>query len=300
MNRKIKVLMVDDERQFRATTEKILRRKGFETVMAASGEEAVDKLGEKPDVVILDIKMPGMDGHETLRKIKKRVPDLPVIMLTGHGAMPSAVASHEQGAFDYLSKPCDIDLLAAKIGDAYKYGRTSEKEEENQVRAVMVPIAAYTTIGEQQTVGEAILELKASFASKMSTSRIMETGHRSILVMDDAGTVRGILAIRDLLDLIMPPYLSAPKPSTADSIQYSPLFWSGMFSQTIREKAAMPVGEAMSPVPLTIGGTANLMEAAHMMVDHNARRLAVVDAGRVIGVIREQDLFFEMAKILDR
>ena len=65
---KIKVLMVDDEEQFRETTKKILNKKGFETILAGSGEEAIEKLSEEPDVVILDIRMPGMDGHETLKK----------------------------------------------------------------------------------------------------------------------------------------------------------------------------------------------------------------------------------------
>lgn len=87
MSKKIKVLMVDDEKQFRATTKKILNKKGFETVLAGSGEEAIKKLQEHPDVVILDIKMPGMDGHQALKEIKKISPDLPIIMLTGHGAL---------------------------------------------------------------------------------------------------------------------------------------------------------------------------------------------------------------------
>ena len=107
MSRKIKVLMVDDEAQFRATTERILTRRGFDTLLAGSGEEAIDKLNENPDVVVLDIKMPGMDGHATLREIKNRKPDLPVIMLTGHGALPSAREAREKGAYDYLTKPCD-------------------------------------------------------------------------------------------------------------------------------------------------------------------------------------------------
>ena len=75
MSDKIKVLMVDDEAQFRATTRKILNKKGFETRLAASGEEALEKLDENPDVVILDIKMPGMDGHQVLEEIKTRYPD---------------------------------------------------------------------------------------------------------------------------------------------------------------------------------------------------------------------------------
>ena len=119
MNEKIKVLMVDDEAQFRSTTKKILTRRGFETILAENGEEAIKKLRENPDVVILDVKMPGMDGHETLNEIKKLHPQLPVIMLTGHGSMPSAQEALISGAFDYLSKPCDIDLLANKITDAH-------------------------------------------------------------------------------------------------------------------------------------------------------------------------------------
>ena len=299
MVKKIKVLMVDDEEQFRATTEKILNRKGFDTLMAASGEEAIARLKEKPDVVILDVKMPGMDGHQALREIKKQSPDLPVIMLTGHGALPSARESLSEGAFDYLSKPCDIDLLTAKIDDAYKFGQTTLPAGEKPVQAVMIPIAEYTILPGDATVKTAISELKTSFRAKMSTNRIMETGHRSILVLDNQNNMDGILTIRDLLESIMPPYLSAPKPSTADSIQYSPLFWKGMFSQTLCQKADLKIRDVMSPAPPAIDGHGSLMEAAYMMVKNNARRLVVVLSGKVAGVIREQDLFFEMEKILN-
>ena len=101
----IKVLMVDDEKRFRETTKKILEGCGFEMILAESGIEALERLPEDPDVVILDIKMPGMDGHETLEKIKQKVPELPVIMLTGHGDLPSARTALDRGAFDYLTKP---------------------------------------------------------------------------------------------------------------------------------------------------------------------------------------------------
>ena len=70
MMSQIKVLMVDDEKRFRDTTKKILNKKGFETIVAESGEDALEKIDQNPDVVILDIKMPGMDGHETLEKNK--------------------------------------------------------------------------------------------------------------------------------------------------------------------------------------------------------------------------------------
>jgi CheY-like chemotaxis protein len=72
MSGKIKVLMVDDEERFRETTEKILRKKGFDTILAATGEQALDKLAQSPDVVVLDVKMPGMDGHQVLRGNKRK------------------------------------------------------------------------------------------------------------------------------------------------------------------------------------------------------------------------------------
>jgi CheY-like chemotaxis protein/CBS domain-containing protein len=298
MSRKIRVLMVDDEDQFRETTEKILSRRGFETIMAASGEEALSKLDRRPDVVILDIKMPGMGGHETLKEIKNRFPALPVIMLTGHGGAPSAQEALSGGAFDYLSKPCDIDLLTVKIQEACQGVTAPAARTENCVRDVMVPIADYTTLEGDRTVAEAIRALRESFAARMSSRRIMETGHRSIVVFDRDGSVIGILAICDLLGAVMPGYLSAPKPSTADSIQYSPMFWSGMFTREVDRLARKKVEAVMSPAPVAIEADVNLMEAAYRMTKLGHRRLAVVERGEVIGILREQDLFFEMEKIL--
>jgi CheY-like chemotaxis protein len=298
MSKKIKVLMVDDEEKFRSTTKKILDRRGFDTLLAASGEEALEKLGESPDVVVMDVKMPGMDGHQALHEIKKRSPEMPVIMLTGHGALPSAKEALEKGAFDYLTKPCDVDLLASKITDAFRHKKAPGEIKEKIVEDVMIPIEDYTTINQNSTVGEAIARLRESFFSRESTSRIMETGHRSIMVFDEKGKVIGILAIIDLLNAVMPGYLSAPKPSMADSIQYSPMFWSGMFTREIRAIAAKKISDVMSPAPLTISAGANLMEAAYAMVANKKRRLAVERSGKIIGIIREQDLFFEIDRIL--
>jgi signal-transduction protein with cAMP-binding, CBS, and nucleotidyltransferase domain len=84
----------------------------------------------------------------------------------------------------------------------------------------------------------------------------------------------------------------------ADSIQYSPMFWQGMFIKEVTQKSKIKIREVMSPAPLRIEGAASLMEAAYMMVQNNARRLVVEVSGKVAGIIREQDLFFEMEKIL--
>ncbi|MFZ7128249.1 MAG: response regulator [Desulfobacterales bacterium] len=299
MERPVKVLMVDDEAQFRETTRKILNRRGFETLIAGSGPEALQKLDENPDVVILDVKMPEMDGHQVLREIKKRNPDLPVIMLTGHGELPSAREALVEGAFDYLSKPCDIDLLASKIHEAHEgRGRLVEFHEERLVGDVMIPIGDYTRVKEQDTVRHAVRELRGSFSCRISTSRLMETGHRSVLVFDASNELTGVLSIIDLMNAVMPGYLSAAKPSTADSIRYSPLFWQGMFTHQIQQIADRKVADFMQPAPESIDADASLMEAAYVMVSTGARRLIVKRKASVVGVIREQEIFFEIEKIL--
>lgn len=295
----IKIMMVDDEPRFRETTEKILAKKGFETLIAADGAQALAKLSQNPDVVVLDIRMPGMDGHEVLVRIKARCPDLPVIMLTGHGDMPSAEKALENGAFDYLSKPCDIDLLAEKIRDAWHRGRNNGPVRERTVAAIMIPLQAYTTVKDTATVAQAVFALKKSFIFLTATNRLMETGHRSVLVQDPKGEISGILTIQDLLSALLPEYLSAPKPSLADSMVHSPMFWHGLFSARTGQVRSRPIREIMSPSPVSIGPEANLMAAAHLMMSRNQRRLMVSDQGIPKGIVREQDLFFELERMIN-
>ena len=295
---KIKVLLVDDEAQFRATTAKILNRRGFETMLAESGQQALEKIELAPDVVILDIKMPGMDGLEALRGIRERSPQTPVVMLTGHGSEGAAQEALQEGAFDFLNKPCDIELLAHKIHEAFLHGGGELQEWEGSVKDVMIPVEDYTKISQGATVAEAIAKLRQSFTAQAATDSIMETGHRSILVLDQRGDVQGILSIQDLLKALMPAYLSAPKPSTADAIQYSPMFWTGMFSKAVKMLAPENISQIMSPAPESIAADASLLEAAYEIVRSGHRRLCVVENDNVIGILREQDLFFEIDRIL--
>ncbi|MEF2145267.1 MAG: response regulator [Desulfovibrionaceae bacterium] len=297
MSINIKVLMVDDEERFRTTTAKILERKGYEMVMAASGEEALELMSSKPDVVILDVKMEGMDGHETLKKIKEINADVPVIMLTGHGAMPSAQEALQSGAHDYLNKPCDVDLLSVKIRDAVSAAK-QEPYRERTAQEVMIALSDYTTITEDETVRGAIDKLRNLSTRLTSTDRIMDSGHRSILVFDKSGELTGILSPLDLIAAARPAYLSAPKPSMADSLQYSAMFWQGLFTSRIKEIADKKVSEIMSDSPPVIDADANLMEIAEIMFSQKARRLAVAKAGKILGVVREQEVFFEIGRII--
>ena len=294
---KIKVLMVDDEERFRTTTAKILARKGFDTILAASGEEALQKLAEKPDVVILDVKMGGLDGHETLKLMKAKQPDLPVVMLTGHGDMPGARKALDTGAFDYLAKPCDVDLLSTKIQDAYEYARKTPYVEK-LARDIMIPLDEYTQIPLDSTVRDAIQALEKAMRHLMATDRLMDTGHRSVVVTNVDGSVAGLLSPLDLIDAIRPGYLSAPKPSMADSLQYSAMFWQGLFTSRVKETRNVPVRDIMSDSIPAIEADANLMEVANTMVTLPARRMLVKAGKQDVGIVREQELFYEIAKII--
>ncbi len=124
----VKILVVDDEKDFVEMFSLRLTRQGEKVSVAYSGQEALDLLEEtKIDVVILDIRMPGMDGIETLKRIKAAYPLVEVIMLTGHGSTETAVEGMKAGAFDYLMKPADFEDISEKLANAWK--RKDEHEE---------------------------------------------------------------------------------------------------------------------------------------------------------------------------
>jgi DNA-binding response OmpR family regulator len=120
----IKILFVDDERGFVDVISKRMSKRNINVTKAYSGKEALQALRKTDfDAVVLDLKMEDMDGIELLKIIKKIVPDLPVIMLTGHGSEEAARDGIGFGASDYLTKPCDFDELIVKIKDVVSTGR---------------------------------------------------------------------------------------------------------------------------------------------------------------------------------
>jgi len=124
----VKILIVDDEKDFVEMFSLRLTRQGEKVSAAYSGQEALDLLEKTQiDVVILDIRMPGMDGIETLKKIKATHPLVEVILLTGHGSTETAVEGMKEGAFDYLMKPSDFEDISAKLANAWK---RKDKQEE--------------------------------------------------------------------------------------------------------------------------------------------------------------------------
>ncbi len=115
----LKVMLVDDEQEFATTLAERLRMRGIETVTAFDGEEALKLMAaQRPNVVVLDIMMPGMSGLQVLGKVTAMYPDLPVILLTGIGSTSEGIAGMKIGAHDYLMKPLQIEELIEKIRSA--------------------------------------------------------------------------------------------------------------------------------------------------------------------------------------
>ena len=134
-----KILLVDDEKPFVDTLMKRLKKRDIEIKAAFNGQEALDRLSEDDsiEVVILDIKMPVMDGMTALKKIKNRHPLLEVIMLTGHATVETGIDGMKEGAFDYLMKPCDMEQLIAKVKEAAERKRKHEQKiMEARVQAI--------------------------------------------------------------------------------------------------------------------------------------------------------------------
>jgi len=128
------VLLVDDEVDFVETFSERLKMREVEISKAFSGKEALKALKKDNniEVVILDVKMPEMDGIQTLAEIKKRYPLVEVIMLSGQSTIESALEGMKKGAFDYLMKPCDMDQIIAKVSEA---AAKKQRHEEKIIQA---------------------------------------------------------------------------------------------------------------------------------------------------------------------
>ncbi|MFH1811150.1 MAG: response regulator [Pseudomonadota bacterium] len=138
----IPILMVDDEVDFLDATSMALSRRGFSVITAVEGSQALALLAQhRVSVVILDVRMPGMDGVELCGRLKMQYPDLPVVLLTGHGNVQQAFQTSREGVFDYLLKPCEVEKLAevARRAAAHHAPHPTEREElDTPIRLLFV------------------------------------------------------------------------------------------------------------------------------------------------------------------
>lgn len=137
----MKVLLVDDEETFVKTLSERLKMRDLKNDTVYDGNQAIDFVNEnEPDVMVLDLKMPGIDGMEVLRRVKKMYPNIQVIILTGHGTDRDEDESRRLGVFDYLKKPVDIEVLVGRIKAAYQ-----EKLQNTMAAAAFAEAGEYET-----------------------------------------------------------------------------------------------------------------------------------------------------------
>jgi len=272
---KIRVLLVDDEQQFVINMARILKIRGFEVTTAYDGYQAVDavKYGGGFDVVVLDVKMPGMDGVETLGEIKKRAPDTEVIMLTGHASLESGTQAMRKGAYDYLMKPCDIEDLVEKIKEAHEAEMIKRHPVLWPRKLVReIPLHAFSKLKPED-----LLEKALGMMSRDSGEESIEEVH----VVDEEDRLQGVVTKRDLLN-------EAQKAHTETSLSWDHLVGS---PHLLPRKA---VKEILRPQTVSTQANAYLTDAANQMILHNLRRMPVVRAGKMIGVIKLEDVFHYM------
>jgi CheY-like chemotaxis protein len=278
MGNPIRVLLVDDEERFALNLAKLLRGRGFEVSTAfdgAAGVAAVETAGGF-DVVLLDVKMPGMDGIEALRRIKDVSPDTEVLMLTGHANVDTGVDAMREGALDYLMKPCDVEDLVAKITEAHEV-------EDIRRRPVLWPRRVVKEIAWPSfirlDVDDPLEKALGVFLREPGMSARDE-----LYVLDAEDRFQGVVARRDLLQ-------AAERHRPGAEIR-----WAELVAHPEWLPAA-PLSEIVRPGhPVTADPEADLAEVARRMLEANVRCMPVVEGGRVAGIVRLTDALQHLAR----
>ncbi len=150
------ILLVDDEEVFTNNMSRLLKGRGYRVSTANDGDSAIQALRkDNYDVVVLDLKMPGMDGITTLKEIRRLGLFTETLILTGHGSVDTALEALKLGAYDYLAKPCEIDDLVEKIEGAWKKKDTAEQKDmqEKIQKVIESPSAAFSLFGRGKEKG---------------------------------------------------------------------------------------------------------------------------------------------------
>ena len=183
MNTPRTVLLIDDDASLRRVVEYNLREDGFTVVTATSGEEGLAAFQAQPaDLVLSDVRMPGIDGVQLLGRIKALAPEVPVVLLTAHGTIASAVEAIKLGAFDYLTKPFDRDRLSATVRKALEMAALAA--ENRQLREVIADRFSFPSM---------IAGSRAMRAVTDTAARVADTD-TTVLLEGESGTGKELLA----------------------------------------------------------------------------------------------------------
>lgn len=279
------LLLVDDEDAFRRATTQVLERRGFTVAEAANGLAALEMLDRaRPDIVLLDLRMPGLSGIETLQEIRRLHGDLPVIILTGHGDFDAAVASIKLEVVDFLQKPFDVDQLGTHIRRLLQRG-TERSLRERSIAELMAPPSAYPRLYGDDPVSLALDTLCTSFFRPAERDR-NDGQLRSALVYDRQERFLGLIRFADLLKLVLPPFLENSPYTT---------YFTGMFLAQCKLIGRRNLRDLMED-PVSVDADAPLMEAVHLMIEHHLVNLPVMKGGTLVGILRERDIILEIAR----
>lgn len=165
------ILIIDDEESIRTSLKGALEDEGFDVITAANGEEGIMKTSnELPDLILLDIWMPGIDGIETLNRLKRLLPKLPVVMISGHGTIEVAVKATRMGAYDFIEKPLSLEKVMITIRHAL------EKSMLEQENLILKGVERYQLIGESEAIKRLREEIRLAANSNAWTLIIGENG----------------------------------------------------------------------------------------------------------------------------
>lgn len=275
----ITILLADDDAVFRKALSGALERRGHTLLVADGGERALALLAnEKPDVALLDLKMPGMDGLELMQELKRRSPNLPVVILTGHGTIPSAIEAIQAGAHQYQVKPCDVEEVENLLFSAIRDSRLSSPATERRVEP---PTSLGGIIGTSPAIRQLVARIEKARDS-----------WSPVLIQGESGSGKELVA------------RALHEGSERDGTPFVTVGCAGLKPELVEERlfghveGAFPGADEDSPGAFADadGGTLFFDEIANLNLDVQATLLRVVESGvyRPLGASREASVRFRL------
>ena len=267
-----RILAVDDESSIRETLRSILETEGYAVEVAQGGHEAIDSFkNQNFDVVLCDVKMQGMDGIEVLVALRELAPDLPVIMISGHGTIDTAVESLRKGAYDYIQKPLDLNRLLVSLRNVLD--RNSLVAETQRLRQKV------------QQESEIVGESKAIQEVRTMMQRVATTNAR-VLITGENGTGKELVArgIHQLSALVNGPFIEVNCAAIPSELIESELFGheKGAFTSAIKQRKGK--------FELACDGTLFLDEIGDMSLDAQAKVLRALQEQRITRVGGDKEI----------
>lgn len=267
-----KILVIDDESSIRNTLQDILEYEKYEVVLAEDGQEALEQMGKGPfDVILCDVKMPKMDGIELLEKIREQDDDVAIVMISGHGTIDTAVEAIKKGAYDFISKPLDLNRLLITIRNAMDKTKltTETKILKRKVSKT------YDMIGES----EAIQRIRKMI------ERVADTDAR-VFITGENGTGKELVArwLHELSKRSKGPFIEVNCAAIPSELIESELFGheKGSFTSAVKQKKGN--------FELANGGTIFLDEIGDMSLAAQAKVLRTLQENKITRVGGEKEI----------